>query len=112
MTEFVALWPKLKNTYKTLSGKEDKKCKGVKKCILKKTLDFEDYKQCLFAGKNAFRKHLLFHNKLREVYMVAVNKLALSKDDDKLVIQSNGVSTLARGHKNVPKGVVSGISLS
>ena len=36
----------------------------------------------------------------------------LSRDDDKLVIQSDGVSTLARGHKNVPKSVVLGISLS
>ena len=72
MNEFVALLPKL-YTYKTLSGKEDKKCKGVKKCIVKKTLAFEDYKQCLFAGKNALRKQ---HNKLREVNMVAVNQLA------------------------------------
>ena len=46
MTEFVALRPKL-YTYKTLSESGDKRCKGVKKCIKKKTLDFEDHKQCL-----------------------------------------------------------------
>ena len=33
--------------------------------------------------------------------MVEVNKLALSRDDDKQVIQSNGVSMLAYGHKEV-----------
>ena len=44
-TEFVALRPKL-YTYKTLGGSGNKKCKGVKKGIVKKTLDFEDYKQC------------------------------------------------------------------
>ena len=49
MTEFVALRPKL-YAYKTLNGTGGKKCKGVKKCIVKKMLDTEDYKQCLFAG--------------------------------------------------------------
>ena len=29
------------------------KCKGVKKCIVKKALDFEDYKQCILTGQNA-----------------------------------------------------------
>ena len=37
MTEFMALRPKL-YSYKKLDGSEDKKCKGIKKCIVKKTL--------------------------------------------------------------------------
>ena len=43
MTKFVALRPKL-YAFKTLSGSGDKKCKGVKKCVVKKTLNFDDYK--------------------------------------------------------------------
>ena len=43
MTEFVALRPKL-YAYRKLDGKEDKKCKGIKKCVVKKTLGFNDYK--------------------------------------------------------------------
>ena len=74
-------------------------------------LKFDDYKQYLFAGKNAFRKQLLFHNKLHEVHTVEVNKLALSREEQ--VIQSDGVSTLAHGHKNVtnnePKNLASDI---
>ena len=35
MTEFVALRPKL-YSYKKLDGSEDKKCKGIKKCVIKK----------------------------------------------------------------------------
>ena len=46
MTKFVALRQKL-YAYKMLSESGDKKCKGVKKCIMKKTLDFEDYRQCV-----------------------------------------------------------------
>ena len=42
MTEFVASRPKL-CSYKKLDGLEDKKCKGIKKCVVKKTLTFEDF---------------------------------------------------------------------
>ena len=47
MTDFVALRPKL-HSYKKLDGLEDKKCKGIEKCVVKKTLTFEDYKTWLF----------------------------------------------------------------
>ena len=47
MTEFMALRPKL-NSYKKLDGSENKKCKGIKKCVVKKILTFEDYMTCLF----------------------------------------------------------------
>ena len=43
MTEFVALRPNL-YAYRKLNGKEDKRCKGIKKCVVKETLDFDDYK--------------------------------------------------------------------
>ena len=98
MTEFVALRPKL-YAYKTHTGGSDKKCKGVKKCVVKKTLSFEDYKNCLFSSsENTYRKQLMFQNRLHEVHTVEVNKIALSRDDDKRIIQSDGVSTLAHGH--------------
>ena len=42
MTVYMELRPKL-YTYKTLNESGDKKCKGVMKCVMKKTLDFEDY---------------------------------------------------------------------
>ena len=56
MTEFVALRPKL-YAYRKLDDKEDKKCKGIIKCVVKKTLSFSDYKECLFnsVGKNIYR---------------------------------------------------------
>ena len=45
MTKFVAMIPKL-YSYRELDGSEDKKCKGIKKCVVKKTLTFGDYKTC------------------------------------------------------------------
>ena len=46
ITEFVTLRPK---TYSFLAGdgKEDKKAKGTKKCVIKKMIKFNDYKKCL-----------------------------------------------------------------
>ena len=61
MTEFVALRPKL-YSYKKLDGAEDKKCKGIKKCVVKKTLTFEDYKNCLFNDSTEYRSQLMFRS--------------------------------------------------
>ena len=65
MTEFVALRPKL-YSYRKLDGAEDKKCKGIKKCMVKKTLAFDNYKNCLFSPTNGstFRQQLMFRNKI------------------------------------------------
>ena len=49
MTEFVTLRPKM-YVYKTGNSKS-KKCKGIKKCVVKKTISLEDYKACLFSGE-------------------------------------------------------------
>ena len=46
ITEFVTLMPKT-YSYLTDDGKEDKKAKGTKKCVIKKMIKFNDYKKCL-----------------------------------------------------------------
>ena len=45
ITEFVTLRPK---TYLYLidDGKEDKKAKGTKTCVIKRMIKFNDYKNC------------------------------------------------------------------
>ena len=50
MTKFVRLRAK---TYSYLidNGSEDKKTKGAKKCVIKRKLKFENYKNCLEATK-------------------------------------------------------------
>ena len=55
MTEFAVLRPNL-YSYRKLDGSEDKKFKGIKKCVVKKTLTFEDYKNCfLVNSRDAYR---------------------------------------------------------
>ena len=60
MTEFVTLRPKM-YAYKTGSA-ESKKCKGIKKCVIKKTISFEDYKACLFSRETSYRSQLMFRS--------------------------------------------------
>ena len=98
MTEFVALRPKL-YSYKKLDGSEDKKCKGIKKYVVKKTLTFEDYKTCLFSNSTEYRSQLMFRSSKHEVHTIEVNKFALNLDDDKRISRKDGISTFARGHK-------------
>ena len=83
MTEFVALRPKL-YSYRKLDGTCDKKCKGIKKCVVKKTLTFEDYKNCLLANSgDVYRLQLMFRSSKHEVHTIEVNKVALNRNDDK-----------------------------
>ena len=100
MTEFVALRPKL-YSYRELDGSEDKKCKGIKKCVVKKTLTFEDYKTCLFSDSTEYRSQLMFRSAKHEVHTIEVNKVALNRDDDKRISKKDGISTFARGHKDL-----------
>ena len=42
---------------------EEKKCKGVKKSVVKKTIEFEDYKKCLLDGKEIHRTMNIINTK-------------------------------------------------
>ena len=50
ITESVTLRPKT-YSYLTDDGKEDKKAKGTKKCVIKRMIKFNDYKNCLLKDK-------------------------------------------------------------
>ena len=101
MSEFAVLRPKL-YSFRTIDGAEDKKCKGIKKCVVKKALSFNDYKNCLLANSgDAYRSQLMFRSTNHEVHTIEVNKVALSRDDDKRISKKDEISTLARGHKSL-----------
>ena len=76
---------------------EPKKCKGIKKCVVKKTISFEDYKRCLLEGRNIHRSQMMFRPKKHKIKTLEVNKLALSREDDKR-ISIDGIASLAMGH--------------
>ena len=95
--EFVGLRAKL-YSYKMDKGEESKKCKGIKKRVVEKTITHEDYKNCLLTGKEQLRKMNIIRSYEHEVYTEEVNKVALSAEDDKRYITDDGIHTLAWGH--------------
>ena len=98
--EFVGLTAKL-YSYIMDEGKENKKCKGVKKQVVEENITHEDYKTCLLTGKEILRKQNILRSYDHEVYTEEVNKIALSAADDKRYILSDGMDTLAWGHHRI-----------
>ena len=78
--EFVGLRAKL-YSYKMFEGKESKKCKGIKKSVVNKSITHEDYKNCLFTGKEQLRKMNVIRSYKHEVYTEVVNKIALCSNE-------------------------------
>ncbi|XP_065654646.1 uncharacterized protein LOC136081272 [Hydra vulgaris] len=91
--EFVGLRSKL-YSYK-VHGKDNKKCKGVKKNVVKKYITNEDCKNCLLNYVDQVRKMNVIRSHSHEVYTEEINKIALSADDDKRVVLEDGIHTLA-----------------
>ena len=99
MKEFIGLRLKM-YSYKIGEKDEPKKCKGIKKCVVKKTISFEDYKRCLFERRVIHRSQMMFRSRKHKVKTLKVNKLALSREDDKR-ISIDGINSLAMGHYKV-----------
>ena len=92
MTEFVALRAK---TYANLmeDGSEHKKAKGTNKCVIKRELMFEHYKDCLFNDKVILKSQQKFRSDYHRAYTEEVNKIALSSNDDKRLQSFNKIIT-------------------
>ena len=75
--------------------------KGIRKCIIKKTLGFNDYVNCLLSSTNNHRSQLMFRFTKHEVHTIKVNKIALNRDNDKRIVKKDGISSFTRGHKDL-----------
>ena len=97
IVEFVGLRAKL-YSYKMLDGSEDKKYKEVTKNVTERSIEFDDYRECLFSRKEQHRKMSVIKSHRHEIYTAEINKIALSSDDDKRVIMADGIHSVAYGH--------------
>ena len=98
ITEFVTLRPKT-YSFSTDDGKEDKKAKGTKKCVIKGMIKFNDYKNCLLKDKVLLKSQKRFISKKHDVYTEDINKIALSYDDDKRIVLSDKITSYPYGYK-------------
>ena len=82
MKEFRALRAK---AYSHLmdDDKEKKKAKWMKKCVIKRRLMFENYKDSLFNNKTILKSQQRFKSNHRDVYTKEVNKIALRSNGHK-----------------------------
>ena len=96
MKDFCSLRAK---TYSYLMGdnSEVKKSKGTKKCIIKRELMFENYKDCLFNDKIILKSQQRFKSDHHNVYREEINKIALSSNDDKRLQISDRIKTYPYG---------------
>nr|XP_013189482.1 unnamed protein product [Amyelois transitella] len=98
ITEFVGLRSKLyciKTTNSTI-----KKAKGIKRNIVR-DFNVSDYEKSLHEGNVIRKTNILFKSIKHELFTCAVNKIALSADDDKRAISKNKISTKAWGHTSI-----------
>ena len=96
ITEFVTLRPK---TYSFLTddGKEDKKAKVTKKCVIKKMIKFNDYKKFLLNDEVMLKPQQRFISKKHDIYTGNINKIDLSNNDDKRVVSLNKTTSYPYG---------------
>ena len=92
MTEFCALRVKA-YAYKLDDDTEHKKAKGTKKCIIKRELMLENYKDSLFNDRIILRSQERFRRDHHRVYIEEVNKIALSSNDDKRIQTYDKITT-------------------
>ena len=95
--EFCGLRAKL-YSLKMYKGKEEKKCKGIKRSVVKNEITHQDYIDTLFSGKPLLRTMNKIRSYKHELYTETVNKIALSADDDKRIIREDKIRTYAYGH--------------
>ena len=62
-----------------------------KKCVIKRELMLENYKDCLFNGEAILKSQQRFKNNHHKVYTEEVHKIALSTNDDKRLQTFNRV---------------------
>ena len=84
-------------TYLMDEDSKNKKAKGVKRCIVKRRLIFENYKDSLFNNKAMMRSQLRFKSDHHNVYTEEVNKIAPNSSDNKRLQTFDRITTYPYG---------------
>ena len=86
---------------KSCIGNGGKKCKGVKKAVVKSCMSLENYKACLFDNKQHLARFNTLRSRKHEITTDRVTKIALSANDDKRlpIPDDPKYGTMAIGHR-------------
>ena len=83
--------------FKLDDDKETKRAKGTKKCVIKKDLTFENYKESVLKNKIIIRSQLRFKSDHHNVYTEEIDKIEISSNDDKRLQTFDGITTYPIG---------------
>ena len=102
MSEFCALKAKL-YSYRVIGNDnhEVNKTKGISKHVIKKSLSFQQYYNCLLSKEPVYRSITSIRSFSHQIYTIDQNKVALSMADDKRYILPDMIHTLAWGHQDI-----------
>ena len=100
ITEFIGLRSKMYSYVKD-NNKEGRTAKGIKKCVIKKNITHENYKETLFNSYQMYHKMKTIRSDAHQLGSYEINKVSLSCFDDKRYIHDNGISSYAYGHYKI-----------
>jgi hypothetical protein len=102
ISEFIGLRPKLyAYVFHDDTDVAYKKAKGVKKSIVKSSLNLNNYIHALYQDKKSFVTQYNIQSLKHKIYTVEQKKVALSSNDDKRHILPNRVDTLPWGYRSI-----------
>ena len=76
-----------------LGGENKIRCKGVKECVVKSTINHETFMSCYLDRVLQMRKMKIIRSREHILNTVTVNKKAISCDDDKRIEMEDKVNT-------------------
>ena len=62
-------------------------------------IKFDDYKNCLFKDKVLLKSQQRFISKKHDVYTENVHKIALSNNDNKIIVSPDKITSYPYGYK-------------
>ena len=98
--EFVGLRSKMYSYVKD-NNKGGKTAKGIKKCVIKKDISHENYKETLFNNKQMHHTMKTIRSQNHQLGSFEMNKVTLSCFDDKRYILDDGITSYAYGHHHI-----------
>lgn len=97
MNEFVGLRAKM-YCYKVITGRVEKRAKGVKRAVLRKKLSFQQYYDCILQGCSVTDTQATIKSVKHKLYSISQQKRMLDPFDDKRLILQDKIDTRAWGH--------------
>ena len=75
----------------------NKKAKGTKKCVIKRHLKFDDYKDSIINKKHILKTQQRFKSDLDTIYAKTITKIEISSNNDKILQTYDKITTYPHG---------------